>query len=100
MKIGYPGFINVRKQVFMGSNYKEILDQARIEKEKAVLQASLDENNPASIQAGNEETVNLCVRVPKSWRKAIKAKAVKYDVTLEKLVVDAINQYVTQQNWQ
>lgn len=83
----------------MANNYREILEQARVEKEKTVLQESINEDNLTSIQASNEETVNLCVRVSKSWRTDIKAKAVRYDVTLEKLVVEAVNQYINQQKW-
>ncbi len=54
---------------------------------------------PASIQAGKKNLVNLCVRVPKSWRTSIKAKAIQHDLTLEKLVMEAVEQYVEQQGW-
>lgn len=79
----------------MSSNYKEILDQANKEKQRQAMEAS----NPASIQASKDDLVNLCVRVPKPWRTAIKAKAVQNDLTLEKLVMEAVNQYVEQQGW-
>jgi predicted HicB family RNase H-like nuclease len=79
----------------MSSNYKEILDQANKEKQRQAMEAS----NPASIQANKDDLVNLCVRVPKTWRTSIKAKAVQNDLTLEKLVMEAVNQYVEQQGW-
>jgi hypothetical protein len=80
------------------SNYKEILNQAKKEKERVALQA----DNHASLQVGkevDEVLVNLCVRVPKNWRTNIKSKAVQYDMTLEKLVIAAVDEYVKQQGW-
>ena len=41
---------------------------------------------PDNLQADKSETVNLCVRVPKSWRTKVKAQAIYHDLTLEKLV--------------
>ena len=79
----------------MSNNYKDILDQAKKEKERVAMQA----DNPATLQVGKDDLVNLCVRVPKSWRLSIKSKAVQYDMTLEKLVIEAINQYVEKQGW-
>jgi predicted HicB family RNase H-like nuclease len=79
----------------MSNNYKDILDQAKKEKERVAMQA----DNPATLQVGKDDLVNLCVRVPKSWRSSIKSKAVQYDMTLEKLVIEAINQYVEKQGW-
>ena len=73
----------------MASNYTEIIAQAKQEQEK-----SKNAGNPTSRQAGSEETVNLCVRVPKSWRTKVKAGAISHDLTLEKLVVEAVNRYM------
>lgn len=73
----------------MASNYTEIIAQAKQEKEK-----SKNVGNPTSIQPDREQTVNLCVRVPKSWRTKVKAGAISHDLTLEKLVVEAVNRYI------
>lgn len=83
----------------MGTNYKEILEQVQLEKQKASVQESKNVDNPTSIQASKENIVNLCVRVPKSWRTKVKAAAVSHDLTLEQLVVEAINQYMEQEGW-
>lgn len=88
----------------MAGNYKEILKQAEQEKEKqkALKQENRQVGNHASIQAGSageEELVNLCVRVPKSWRTKVKAAAVSHDVSLGELVVEAIDRYLEQKNW-
>ena len=78
----------------MKSHYKQILEQAKQEQQK-------EENvgKHTSIQAYNSETVNLCVRVPKSWRTKVKASAISHDLTLEKLVVEAIERYMEQEGW-
>ncbi len=75
----------------MGTNYKQILEQAKQEKDKsqkAGKQTSLPENRPdptlnpkkEADQKDNEETVNLCVRVLKSWRTKVKASAISHDL--------------------
>lgn len=67
----------------MATNYQKILQQAR-------------QNEPSTHP---EEIVNLCVRVPKSWRTKVKAIAVSHDLSLEQLVTDAINRYLEQEGW-
>lgn len=82
------------------SNYREILAQAKQEQQKASEQESIEVDNPTSIQASiEEEQVNLCVRVPKSWRTKVKAAAVNHDVSLADLVVEAIDRYMEQKQW-
>jgi predicted HicB family RNase H-like nuclease len=81
------------------SNYREILAQAKQEKQKASEQESIEAGNPTSIQASEEEQVNLCVRVPKSWRTKVKAAAVNHDISLADLVVEAIDRYMEQEQW-
>ncbi len=91
----------------MGTNYKQILEQAKQEKDRSQNQrkpTSLPENRPDPTlnpqkEADQEETVNLCVRVPKSWRTKVKASAISHDLTLEKLVVEAVNRYMEQEKW-
>jgi hypothetical protein len=91
----------------MASNYREILAQAKQEREKSSKPESQDvdkpENlnagNPASLQAGDEELVNLCVRVPKTWRTRVKASAVSHQISLGDLVVEAIERYMEQEKW-
>ncbi len=92
----------------MGTNYKEILQQVEQEKQKALKQESKNTDNPTSKQTSNnasmqvdndEPLVNLCVRVPKSWRMKVKATAVSHDVSLNQLVVKAIDRYLEQENW-
>jgi predicted HicB family RNase H-like nuclease len=78
------------------SNYREILAQAKQEQQKASEQESIQVDNPTSIQASEEEQVNLCVRVPKSWRTKVKAAAVNHDISLADLVVEAIDRYMEQ----
>lgn len=78
----------------MKTNYKEILEQAKQENSE-----SKNAGKPTSLQVDNSETVNLCVRVPKSWRTKVKANAVSHDLTLEKLVVEAIDRYMEQEGW-
>jgi hypothetical protein len=91
----------------MTSNYREILAQAKQEKQKSSKQASkeagkpesINADNHASIQAGNDELVNLCVRVPKSWRTKVKAAAVSHNLSLGDLAIDAIERYMEQEKW-
>jgi predicted HicB family RNase H-like nuclease len=91
----------------MTSNYREILAQAKQEKQKSSKQESRDVGKPesievdnhTSIQADNEELVNLCVRVPKSWRTKVKAAAVNHNISLGDLVVEAIERYMEQEEW-
>jgi phage shock protein A len=78
------------------SNYREILAQAKQEQQKASEQESIQVDNPTNIQASEEEQVNLCVRVPKSWRTKVKAAAVNHDISLADLVVEAIDRYMEQ----
>jgi hypothetical protein len=46
------------------------------------------------------EQVNLCARVPKAWRTRVKTIAVKNEITLEKLMVDAIERYIEERGWE
>ena len=78
----------------MKTQYKDILEQAKLEKEKKENVGKSD-----SQKADKSETVNLCVRVPKSWRTKVKAQAIYHDLTLEKLVVEAIERYMEQEGW-
>jgi len=81
------------------SNYREILAQAKQEQQKASEQESIEVGNPTSIQAIEEEQVNLCVRVPKSWRTKVKAAAVNHNISLADLTVEAIERYMEQEQW-
>ena len=59
----------------MKTQYKDILEQAKLEKEKKD-----NVGKPDSLQTDKSETVNLCL-------------------TLEKLVVEAIKRYMEQEGW-
>ena len=79
----------------MTTQYTDILEQAKLEKAKED-----NEGKPDNLQADKPETVvNLCVRVPKSWRTKVKAQAIYHDLTLEKLVVEAIERHMAEEGW-
>lgn len=78
------------------SNYKEIMQAAKQEKQKAELNTSMQADKDTSMEI--EETVNLCVRVSKAQRKRWKAWAVAHDISLADLVEKAVEAYVRDNN--
>lgn len=102
----------------MPTNYTEIFEQAKKEKDQEDVDAveslernkasqedtsSMQADNTASMQAGSttsmeeekkaEALVNLCVRVPKNWHREVKAYAALEEVSLAELIVLAVDQY-------
>ncbi|ABW32041.1 hypothetical protein [Acaryochloris marina] len=94
----------------MPTNYTEIFEQAKKEKDQEEDQAvegskkhQVVQEDNASMQAGKttsmdegnkaEELVNLCVRVPKNWHREVKAYAALEEKTLAELIVLSVDQY-------
>ena len=75
------------------TDYKAILKQAK-ETEQDSLQEGKDESIEASLHASmdssKQETVNLCVRVPKRLRNHWKSEAAKQGIPLAEYVVNGL----------
>lgn len=71
----------------MSGKFKEVMRKAKDEKSKAE-----PKSEPVSKDA--EKIVNLCIKIPKSQRKAWTLAATEQDLTLKDLVINAVEDYL------
>jgi hypothetical protein len=76
--------------------------ESRLVDNRLNLQTEVSESKSVNGQENLQsvEQVNLCARVPKTWRTRVKTLAVKNEITLEKLMVDAIERYIEEKGWE